>query len=234
MSPLESRIDFDLRALLESTHTPYTHAQYPPEATIFMQGHTTSTVLYVERGSVRLAVSSEAGKEAICGVLGPGAFLAEAALCGEKECRHSAVAMTDVSVIAVAVDHLQQLLRTQTALLERFIDHMLARHSHLEADLTDQIINASEQRLARALLQLAGCGQADAGPRALPRISQEHLARMVGTTRSRVNALIGKFKKLGFIEADGDALLVNPSRRYAASRRHVSTRPPLSPAARAF
>jgi CRP/FNR family transcriptional regulator, cyclic AMP receptor protein len=232
MSTLESRIVFDLHALLESTHTPHTHAQYPPDATLFMQGHTASTVLYIERGSVRLAMSSETGKEAICGVLGAGAFLSEGALCGDHESRHSAVAMTDVSVIAVGVDHLQQLLRTQTALLERFIDHMLARRSHLEADLADQIIHSSEQRLARALLQLAGCSHADAGPRALPRISQEHLARMVGTTRSRVNAFIGKFKRLGFIEAAGDALVVNPSRRHAAFRRHASARPSLSSGAR--
>jgi len=179
--------------------------------------------MYIESGSVRLAVSSASGKEAICGVLGAGAFLGEAALCGDVVSRHSAVTMTETTVLAVAVDQLQLLLRSQDALLEVFLDHMLDRHSHLEADLTDQIINTSEQRLARALLQLAGCSHADRSRRALPRISQEQLAHMVGTTRSRVNAFIGKFKRAGFIEADGNLLLVNPSRR---AGMHAASAPP--------
>lgn len=218
MSTLERPAVFDLRGLLTSTHTPFNATEHPAQSTLFMQGQPTASVLFIEHGSVRLAVTSEDGKEAICGVLGAGAFLGEAALSDDTEYRHSAVAMAKTTTLAVTVEDLRQLLRTEVALLEGFIDHLLARRSRLEADLTDQIINDSEQRLARALLQLAGCSDADTGPRALPKISQEQLARIVGTTRSRVNAFIGKFKRLGFVKTDGDVLFINPARHYMAPR----------------
>ena len=215
MRLMESRQVFDLRALLKSTDTPYKAVSHPPQATIFLQGVTIESVMYIEQGSVRLDVSSPSGKEAICGVLTAGAFLGESALRGLASHRHTAVAMTETSVIEVAAGRMQRLLHSQDALLDRFLSHVLSRHMHLEADLTDQIINASEQRLARALLHLAGCSGGDECRRPLPPISQEHLANMVGTTRSRVNAFMSKFKKLGFLETDGAVVMVNASLRYA-------------------
>jgi CRP-like cAMP-binding protein len=214
MRLIENRPEFDLRALLKSTDTPYRTVTHPPQTMIFMQGEACDTVMYIDQGSVRLAISSPSGKEAICGVLTAGAFLGECALRGDSTRRHTAVTMTPTTVTEVSASRMQALLYTQPGLLDRFINHVLSRHVHLEADLTDQIINAGEQRLARALLHLAGCTGGDAGPRPLPPISQEHLAKMVGTTRSRVNAFMGKFKKLGFLHADGGVLLVNPSLRH--------------------
>lgn len=214
MRLIENRPEFDLRALLKATDTPYRTVTHPPSTMIFMQGEACDTVMYIEQGSVRLAISSPSGKEAICGVLTAGAFLGECALRGDATRRHTAVTMTTTTVTEVSASKMQNLLHTQAGLLDRFIGHVLSRHVHLEADLTDQIINAGEQRLARALLHLAGCNSADAGRRPLPAISQEHLAKMVGTTRSRVNAFMGKFKKMGFLEAEGGVLLVNPSLRH--------------------
>ncbi len=216
MRPIEHRNGFDLRALLTSTSTPFTDAQLAPQTTIFMQGESAESVRYIEAGAVRLAVSSDSGKEAICGVLTAGAFLGEGALRSDATHRHTAATLTAATIIEVAVAHMHRLLQTEIRMFERFIDHVLIRHSHLEADLTDQIIHASEQRLARALLRLAGCHGTGADRRALPRISQEHLAEMVGTTRSRVNAFMGKFKRLGLLESHGDVLLVHPSLRAVA------------------
>lgn len=223
MRLMDHRNGFDLRALLTATHTPFTSQSHPPQTTLFLQGDPADAVMYVEGGTIRLAVATPSGKEAICGVLASGAFVGEGALRGDSLRRHTATTMTASEVIVLTIDDMQRLLHADATVLDRFINHMLARHSHLEADLIDQIINASEQRLARALLRLAACGGPDQNRRALPRISQEHLAEMVGTTRSRVNAFMGKFKKLGFLEADGDVLLVHPSLRDVARGTLSST-----------
>ncbi|MBP6715668.1 MAG: Crp/Fnr family transcriptional regulator [Acidobacteria bacterium] len=204
-----------MRALLESTKTPFTACTYPADATIFMQGDAAEHVIYLEEGTVRLAVASESGKEAICGVLTSGTFIGEGALRHEDARRHTAFAMTPVVALEIATADMLQLLRVDGPLFTQFIGHLLTRHMHLEADLTDQIISSSEQRVARALLRLAGCGIAPAR-NVLPQISQELIAQMVGTTRSRVNAFMGKFKRLGLIEASGGQVQVNPSLRRVA------------------
>ncbi len=201
-----------MRALLESTRTPFTSRTHPAHAVIFMQGDPGDSVIFIEHGTVRLAMSSASGKEAICGVLTAGAFLGEGVLRGDSERRQTAVSMTSTTVLEVAASSLQHLLRRDAGLFDQFIGHVLARHTHLEADLTDQIIHTSEQRLARTLLHLAGCC-AERDRRALPQISQEDIAKMVGTTRSRVSAFMSKFKRLGLLEADGGVLHVNPSLR---------------------
>lgn len=204
-----------MRALLESTRTPFASCTHPAQAVIYMQGDPGHSVIFIEQGAVRLAMSSWSGREAICGVLTSGAFLGEGVLRGDHERRHTAVSMTVSTVLEVSATNLQHLLRRDAALFDQFIAHVLARHTHLEADLTDQIINTSEQRLARTLLRLAGCC-AERDRRALPRISQEDIAKMVGTTRSRVNAFMSKFKRLGLLETDGGVLHVNPSLRLVA------------------
>jgi CRP-like cAMP-binding protein len=212
MQPQNDRRLWNVRALLESTATPFAIADYRPRAAIFLQGEPCDSVMHIERGRVWLAVMARSGKEAVCGLLGTGAFLGEEALVGRGERRQSATAMTATQVLVVAKAHMIRLLHTQPELLDGFIAHLLARNTRLEANLTDQIFHSSEQRLAHTLLVLADCDERRPRRCALPDLPQEIIAEMVGTTRSRVNFFMGKFKKLGFIEEHGGVLHVNPPR----------------------
>lgn len=206
------RHPWNVRALLESTATPFAIADCGPRAAIFHQGDPCDSVMHIERGRVWLAVTARSGKEAICGLLDTGAFLGEEALTGGVERRQSATAMTATQVLVVAKAHMIRLLRTQPGLLDRFIAHLLARNIRLEDNLTEQLLYSSEQRLAHPLLVLANYDERRPRRCALPDLPQEIIAEMVGTTRSRVNAFMGKFKKLGFIEAHSGLLHVNPAR----------------------
>jgi CRP-like cAMP-binding protein len=201
----------NVRALLESTGTPFTVARYPPRATLFLQGDACESVMYIEKGRVWLAVTTPGGKEAIFGLLTAGAFLGEELLGGQVVRGHTAIAMTATEVLVIAKAHASRLLHGEPALADRLIAHILRRHTRLEADLTDQLLSSAEQRLAHTLLALAGCNEHCACRCALPDVSQEIIAKMVGTTRSRVNAFMGKFKKSGFIEEDDGVLHVNVS-----------------------
>ena len=202
---------WQVRALLEATQTPFSVAGHRPRSVIFRQGDRCDSVMHIEKGRVRLGVTARSGKEAICGLLGMGAFLGEEALAGQSVRRQTATAMTATEVLVVAKAQMIRLLRTQPAVADRFIAHILARSIRLEADLTDQFLHSGERRLARMLLLLADCDERHPRRCALPSVSQEIIAEMVGTTRSRVNALMGKFKKLGFIEEAGGVLLVTPA-----------------------
>ena len=206
------RHPWNVRALLESTATPFTVVDYAPRTAIFRQGDPCDRVMHIERGRVWLAVTARSGKEAICGLLDTGAFLGEEALTGGVERRQSATAMTATQVLVVAKAHMIRLLRTQPGLQDRFIAHLLARTIRLEANLTDQMFHSSEQRLAHTLLVLANCDERRPCRCALPVLPQEIIAEMVGTTRSRVNFFMGKFKKRGFIEEHSGVLHVNPAR----------------------
>ena len=211
--PLQNdRRPWNVRALLESTATPFTIADYGPRAAIFRQGDPCDSVMHIERGRVWLAVTSRNGKEGICGLLRTGAFLGEEALVGCGERRQSALAMTATQVVVVATVQMIRLLHTQPGLMDQFLAHLLARNIRLEADLTDQIFNCSEQRLAHTLLVLADWDERCPRRCALPHLPQELIAEMVGTTRSRVNVFLGKFKKCGFIEEDRGVLYINPTR----------------------
>lgn len=178
---------------------------------VFRQGDPADSVIYVARGRILLTVAARNGKEAVCGLLGPGAFLGEEALRGPGERRETATVLTPATVFAIAKPEMSRLLQTRSPVADQFIAHLLARNSRLEADLTDLILHSSEQRLARTLLVLAGYTGRHSGRGLLPNISQEIIAEMVGTTRSRVNRFIGKFKKLGFLEERGRRLKVNRS-----------------------
>ena len=205
------RRPLNVRARLESAETPFAVVGYRQRAAIFSQGDPCDSVMYIEKGRVQLGVSAPSGKEAICGLLEAGAFLGEEGLGGHAVHRHTATAMTATEVLVVAKAQMIRLLGTEQAISDRFIAHILARRTHLEADLSDQILYSSEQRLARTLLVLAGCDERRPCRCALPHVSQEIIAEMVGTTRSRVNLFMSKFKKLGFIEEDGGVLQVTPS-----------------------
>jgi|SRR5437867_1909434 len=209
---LPSKGRFDVKVFLASPGIARKVAEYPPATVIYSQGDPSDTVLYIQYGSVKLSVLSRNGKEAVVGVLAAGEFFGEGALAGQPVRLATATAMTACRILVVPKRQMIRLLHQQHALLDRFIAHMLARNNRLEEDLVDQLFNASEKRLARTLLLLARYGKPNGPRRVLPRISQEVLAEMVGTTRSRVNFFMNKFRKLGFIDYNGglkvhDALL---------------------------
>jgi CRP-like cAMP-binding protein len=169
---------------------------------VFSQGDAGHVVKYIQKGAVKLSVLSKIGKEAVVAVLGPGDFFGEGALTGQTIRIGTATAMVSTRVLTIDKDAMNLLLRDEPTFSHRFITHMLARNVRIEADLVDQLFNSSEKRLARTLLLMARYGQAS--PEAtLPKISQETLAEIVGTTRSRVNFFMNKFRRLGLIEYNG-------------------------------
>ena len=203
--PPKSRVSpFSVQGFLDSAGAARRIVEYQRGDSIFSQGDACDNVLYIQRGSVKLSVLSKSGREAVVGILGPAEFFGEGCLAGQPVRMGSAIAVTPSTILVVEKDRMVRLLHRQHALSDRFISHMLARNIRIEEDLVDQLFNSSEKRLARALLLLARYGKQDKPQRVVPRISQETLAEMVGTTRSRVNFFLNKFKKLGFIDYDHD------------------------------
>jgi len=196
--------DFNAQAFLDSAGLAKTIIQYGRDEVIFTQGDASEHVLYVQSGGVKLSVVSKTGKEAVVAMLGPGDFFGEGCLAGQPVRMGSATAMTPSAILRVEKAQMVRLLHRQHEMSDRFIAHMLTRNIRIEEDLIDQLFNSSEKRLARTLLLLARYGKEDKPIRTVPRVSQETLAEMVGTTRSRVNFFLNKFKKLGFIEYDGE------------------------------
>ena len=196
--------DFNAQAFLDSAGLAKTIVQYGRDEVIFTQGDASEHVLYVQSGGVKLSVVSKTGKEAVVAMLGPGDFFGEGCLAGQPVRMGSATAMTPSAILRVEKAQMVRLLHRQHEMSDRFIAHMLTRNIRIEEDLIDQLFNSSEKRLARTLLLLARYGKEDKPIRTVPRVSQETLAEIVGTTRSRVNFFLNKFKKLGFIEYDGE------------------------------
>jgi CRP-like cAMP-binding protein len=177
---------------------------------LFTQGDPADSVFYIQEGSVKLSVLSQAGKEAVVAMFGPGDFVGEGALTGQALRLASARATVPTRVLEVEKGAMSRLLHEQHEFSDRFISYMVTRNIRVEADLVDQLFNRSEKRLARALLLLARYGTQDETHHVLPKVSQEVLAEIVGTTRSRVNFFMNKFRKLGFIEYNG-GLKINDS-----------------------
>jgi CRP/FNR family cyclic AMP-dependent transcriptional regulator len=203
---------FNADAFLDSPDIAKTVVQYGRGESIFTQGDVCEDVLYIQTGGVKLSVLSKTGREAVVAMLGPGDFFGEGCLAGQPVRMGSATAITPSVIRLVAKEKMVRLLRRQHAMSDRFIAHMLSRNIRIEEDLIDQLFNSSEKRLARTLLQLARYGKQDIPARVVPKISQKTLAEMVGTTRSRVNFFLNKFKRLGFIEYNGDIpLKINSS-----------------------
>jgi CRP-like cAMP-binding protein len=198
---------FDAQAFLDSSQLAKSVAEYGRGETMFTQGDAGDAVLYVQAGGVKLSVASKAGKEVVAGMLGPGDFFGEGCLAGELIRTCTARAITPSTILSVGKARMVRLLRTQPAMSDRFIVHLLGRNVRIEEDLIDQLFNSSEKRLARTLLLLARYGTEDAPVRELPMLSQEMLAGMIGSTRSRVNFFLNKFKKLGFISYRGQGPL---------------------------
>ena len=195
---------FNAQAFLDSAGLSKKIVEYGRSETIFTQGDRSDSVLYIQHGGVKLSVLSETGREAVVAMLGPGDFFGEGCLAGQTLRIGSASAITPCRVLVIAKNQMVKVLHEQHALSDRFIDHMLSRNVRIEQDLIDQLFNSSEKRLARALLLLARYGKQTKPRQVVAKISQETLSEMVGTTRSRVNFFMNKFKRLGFIEYDGD------------------------------
>ena len=199
---------FDLIEYLGSTGPARKLVRYRRGEVAFSQGDPAVDVRYIRSGAIKLSVVSRSGKEAVVGLLGRGDFFGEGALAGQSVRIETATAVSASSVLVIEKKAMARRLHEEPAFSDRFISHILTRNMRIEADLVDQLFNDSEKRLARALLLLARFGQ-DEPERALPKISQETLAAMVGTTRSRVNFFMNKFRKLGLIEYNGGLKVKN-------------------------
>jgi CRP/FNR family transcriptional regulator, cyclic AMP receptor protein len=191
---------FDAQAFLDSSGIAKTIVEYRRGETIFTQGEVCEHVMYIQSGGVKLSVLSKTGREAVVAMLGPGEFFGEGCLSGQPLRMGTATALTPNVILFVDKEKMGHLLHKQHAMSDRFISHMLSRNIRMEEDLLDQLVNSSEKRLARTLLLLARYGRQDKPARVVPTISEETLAEMAGTTRSRVSYFLSKFTRLGFIE----------------------------------
>lgn len=185
--------------------------EYAAGRTIFSQGQPATSVMYVQNGTVRLSFLSRAGAQRIVAVIDQGAFFGEGCLAGQPRRMATATAVTACNVTFVDREEMVRQLHSQPTFTDAFLAHMLKRNIRVEEDLLDQMLNHTEKRLARTLLLLAKYGDPEASRFALPKVSQELLAEMVGTNRSRINHFMNKFRKLGFIDYDGGGLKVNNS-----------------------
>jgi len=201
---------FFVEPFLRSAAVGATVATYQPREVIFSQGDASDSVLYLQAGVVKLSVLSHDGKEAVVAMLEPGAFFGESALVGRPVRREVATAVTATTVLIVPRQQMIGLLHEQQEFADRFIAHTLARNIRITEDVVNQLFNSSEKRLARALLLLAHHGKPGTTHRVLPLLTQQTLAEMVGTTRSRVNVFMKKFKKRGYITCNG-SVKVNDS-----------------------
>jgi CRP/FNR family cyclic AMP-dependent transcriptional regulator len=170
---------------------------------IFVQGDAAAAIFYIQKGGVKLTVVSKPGREAVLALLGPGDFFGESSLTAQPRYMKSAMAISESTIIRVEKQAMIRLLRQEPAFSELFMTHLLSRNIRIEEDLVDQLFNSSEKRLARILLLLANFGKEGKPEPLIAKISQETLAEMIGTTRSRVSFFMNKFRKLGFIEYNG-------------------------------
>jgi CRP/FNR family cyclic AMP-dependent transcriptional regulator len=198
----QKRKQFDPKTFLSVIDGGRELVSFAKKQTIFLQGDAADSVFYIHKGKVQLTVTSKTGKEAVIGLLKEGAFLGENCLTGEPLRLCSASALTDCSLMRIEKNVMIKTLHEEPALSEIFVAYLLARNIQYQTDLVDQLFNSSEKRLARILLMLSHLGKEGAPETVVPKISQETLAEMVGTTRSRVNFFMNKFRKMGFIDYD--------------------------------
>jgi CRP/FNR family transcriptional regulator, cyclic AMP receptor protein len=195
---------FDPQAFLLNAGIGRTVQRYKPKQAVFLQGERADAVFYLQEGRVRLSVLSKQGKEATIALLGPGDFVGEGCLASDQPVRlATATAITDCSILKIEKKRMLRTLHEEHELSDMFVAYVVERHNRTQADLVDQLFNSSEKRLARALLILSRFGKETVPETVHPDVSQETLAEMVGTTRSRVNFFMNKFRKLGFIDYNG-------------------------------
>jgi CRP/FNR family transcriptional regulator, cyclic AMP receptor protein len=194
---------FDAQAFLESAGVARKVLKYRRLQKIYSQDDSATTVLYIQKGHVKLSVINEAGKEAVVGLLGAGDFFGEGCLAGQRRRIGTATSITPTAILVIEKPEMMRILHAEHAFSDCFMSYVLARNIRIEEDLIDQLFNSSEKRLARTLLLLARYGSESQPLKMVPKVSQQMLAGMIGTTRSRVNFFMNKFRKLGFIHYDG-------------------------------
>ena len=204
------KIAFDVEKYLQTAGLAKKVVDYRKRQTIFAQGDRCESVLYLQRGQVKLTVTSSVGKEAVIAVLSDGDFFGEGCIAGQSQRMATAVAMEPTSVMEIGKQEMIRVIHREPKFSDRFVAHMLKRNVRIEEDLTDQLFNSSEKRLARTLLLVARYGKEEQPEKIIPKISQETLAEMIGTTRSRVSFFMNKFRKLGYIRYNG-GLMINSS-----------------------
>jgi CRP/FNR family transcriptional regulator, cyclic AMP receptor protein len=204
------KLAFDAQTFLDSAGVARKLKEFKRAEVLYAQGNAAESVMYLQSGGVKLTVVNEVGKEAVVAILGPGDFFGEGCLAGQPVRMGTAAAVMPTAVLVIEKGEMFRVLHAEHGLPDLFIKFMLARNIRIEADLVDQLFNSSEKRLARTLLLLARYGREDQPQGVLPKMSQETLAEMIGTTRSRVNFFMNKFRKLGFIKYNG-GLQINSS-----------------------
>jgi len=197
-------IAFDPKTFLSKIGSGRTNEKFSANQVVFAQGDTASAIYYLQKGKAKLTVASKGGKEAVLAILAPGDFFGEGCLNGQLRRMATVTAMTDCSVMRLERSAMVRALHAEPEFADLFIGHLLHRNSRVEEDLVDQLFNSSEKRLARTLLLLANFGKDSKPEPVIAKISQETLAEMIGTTRSRVSFFMNKFRRLGFIEYNGD------------------------------
>ena len=194
---------FDAQVFLDTAGVARKVMEYRRGESIYSQGDPADTVMYIQKGGVKLSVVNGSGREAVVAMFGPSDFFGEGCMAGQPLRMGTTLAVTPTTVLVIQKKELLRVLHAQHELSDHFIAYMLAHNIRVEEDLIDQLFNSSEKRLARTLLLLARYGEKEEPNRTLPKVSQETLANMIGTTRSRVNFFMNKFRKLGFIEYNG-------------------------------
>ena len=210
-APARKNRDFDPREFLATIGEGRKVVLFPKKQTIFAQGDAADAVFYIQEGSVRLTVVSKTGKEATLGILNEGEFFGEGGLAGQPLRMGSATAMTDCELLRIDKKAMMLALHREHTFSDLFVAYLLARNVRYEEDLVDQLFNSSEKRLARILLLLARFGKEGVPETVIAKISQETLAEMTGTTRSRVSFFMNRFRKLGFVDYGGSGLQVHSS-----------------------
>ena len=208
---LKQKLVFDVQAFLSSAGVARRIVEYRKSQKIYSQGDSATKVMYLQKGGVKLSVVNEVGKEAVLAILGPGDFFGEGGMAGQPVRMGTATAITPTVLLVIEKDEMIRVLHTEHAFSDRFVSYMLSRTIRIEEDLIDQLFNSSEKRLARTLLLLGRYGKEDNPHGVLPKMSQETLAEMIGTTRPRVNFFMNKFRKLGFIQYNNGGLQVHKS-----------------------
>jgi CRP/FNR family transcriptional regulator, cyclic AMP receptor protein len=194
---------FNEHSLLAQIEGGKTIRKYTPKKTIFRQGESADSIFYIEKGKVKLGVVSDRGKEAVVAILGPGDFLGEGCLAGQTIRMASATALCECKIVRIAKNVTVEALRANPVFSEKFLAYLLVRNIRIQEDLVDHLFNSSEKRLARVLLMLANYGKDSKPDLVIAKISQETLAEMIGTTRSRVSFFMNRFRKMGFIKYNG-------------------------------
>src|ERR1700680_15904 len=202
---------FNAQAFLDSAGLARKIVEYRTSQKIYTQGESIKDILYVQKGGIKISVINEVGKEAVVAMLGPGDFFGEGGLAGQLVRVGTATAIAPTTLLVIEKKEMIRMLHAEHAFSDRFLAYMLSRNIRIEEDLVDQLFNSSEKRLARTLLLLAQYNKQDQPQKSLPKVSQEVLAEMIGTTRSRVNFFMNKFKKLGFIHYNAGGLRVHSS-----------------------